>query len=144
MRVRGLSASTAGVRDGPVRRYLRQDAGGGSGCGRPHSSGVRGRRPHGARPSDGRGCPGPPTGPRVIHLRRAVECPSSVHGGPRWPPSGSGTASCDKDSHGGGGGGSTGSAEVVRAGTHWTRSRWDSRTVVAAKKESLWHPFPLI
>lgn len=52
---------------------------------------------HGGRPPDGRGCLEPriPSDRRVIHLRRAAE---------------SGTANCDKDSHGGdgGGGGSTG------------------------------------
>lgn len=121
------------------------DGGGGV---RPRSGGGRGRRPRGAWPSGGRGRPGPRsrTGRRVIHLRRAAECPSSVHGVRRWPRSASGTANCDRDSRGGdgGGGGSTGSAAGAPGWTHSPHSRWDSRTVVEARTASLWHPFPLI
>lgn len=106
--------------------YLRHDVDGG-GVQRPllRSGGGCGTRPHDARPTDGRDSPGRlgtrTTGLIVVH-RRAVVCPSSVRGVLRWPPSVSGTANCDKDSHGGDddGGGSTGSVATAPGGAHWT------------------------
>lgn len=114
----------------------------------PHLGGGRERRPHGASPSDGTDSPGqhPSTDHLIVRRPRmaTVAFQSSARGGYQWPPSGSGKANCDRDSHGddGGGGDSTGSAAEAPEGTHSTRSRWDWWTVVVATTGSLWRPFP--